>query len=48
MPELHPINFEMIQRFSRDLKREADSWLKDPLSWDDMVAQYRRLHPSQL
>ena len=44
MPELHSIDFEMIQRFSEDLKREVDFWRKQPWSWDEMVAQYQRLH----
>ncbi len=47
MPELHSIDFEMIRRFSKDLKREVESWAKDPWSWDDMVAQYQRLHTTQ-
>ena len=47
MPELHSIDFKKIQRFSKDLKREADSWSKEPWSWEDMVAQYQRLHPGQ-
>ena len=47
MPELHSIDFQMIQRFSKDLRREVDSWSKDPWSWEDMVAQYLRLHTAQ-
>ena len=47
MPELHSIDFDMIQRFSEDLKREVASWAKDPLSWEDMVAQDQRLHTTQ-
>ena len=47
MPELHSIGFEMIQRFSVDLRREVESWAKDPWSWEDMVAQYQRLHTTQ-
>ena len=47
MSELHSIDFDMIQRFSEDLKREVASWAKDPLSWEDMVAQYQRLHTTQ-
>ena len=44
MPELHSINFDLIRRFSEDLNREVLSWSKAPWSWDDMVAQYQRLH----
>ena len=47
MPELRSIDFEMIRRFSEDLLREAESWSKDPWSWEDMVAQYERLHSTQ-
>ena len=47
MPELHSIDFEMIRRFSEDLSREVLSWSKAPWSWDDMVAQYQRLHTTQ-
>ncbi len=48
MRELHSIDFKMIQRFSEDLRREIDDWSNDPWSWDDMVAQYQRLHSSQI
>ncbi|MBP3257211.1 MAG: hypothetical protein J6M23_04285 [Bacteroidales bacterium] len=48
MPELHSIDFEMIKRFSEDLRREVESWAKDPWSWEDMVAQYQRLHSTQV
>lgn len=47
MPELHSINFDLIRRFSEDLNREVLSWSKAPWSWDDMVAQYQRLHSPQ-
>ena len=47
MPELRSIDFEMIRRFSEDLHREVESWSKDPWSWDDMVAQYQRLHTTR-
>jgi len=47
MPELHSIDFDLIRRFSEDLKQEVLSWSKDPWSWDDMVAQYHRLHTTQ-
>lgn len=47
MPELHSIDFAMIQRFSKDLEREVNSWAKHPWSWEDMVAQYQRLHTTR-
>lgn len=47
MPKLHSINFDLIRRFSEDLNREVLSWSKAPWSWEDMVAQYQRLHSPQ-
>ena len=47
MPELHPIDFKAIQRFSMDLRQEVLSWAKQPWSWEDMVSQYSRIHSTQ-
>ena len=47
MPKLRSIDFEKIRRSSEGLKREVLSWSRAPLSWDDMVAQYQRIHTTQ-
>lgn len=44
MKELNPVNFAKITEYSESLRKEAESWKKEPWTWEDMVAQYNRLH----
>ncbi|MBQ9597921.1 MAG: hypothetical protein IJR34_06695 [Bacteroidales bacterium] len=41
---MRSIDFDLIHRFSKALKQEADSWSMQPWSWSEMTEQYQRLH----
>lgn len=44
MPELTPINFALIQRFGEKLRKEMLAWRENPMTWDQIVEQYKRIH----
>ena len=44
MPELTPINFALIQQFSEKLSKEMLTWRENPMTWDQIVEQYKRIH----
>ena len=44
MKNLKPVNFEKIKKDSEALRKEIESWKKNPWTWEDMVRQYKRIH----
>ena len=44
MPKLNPINFKAIEENSKRLEKEFVVWSEKPLSFDEMVEMYKRIH----
>lgn len=38
------LNFPLIREMSEKLKEEVESWRDSPMSFDEMVEQYKRIH----
>ena len=41
---LGKINFKLIEENSKKLAAEVESWKANPLTEEEMIAQYERLH----
>ncbi len=44
MSKLTPINFTLIQRLQEKLRKEMLTWKESPMTWEEMVEQYKRIH----
>ena len=42
--QLGKINFKLIEENSKKLAAEVESWKANPITEEEMIAQYKRLH----